>query len=262
MQTFEDFRRSFTFRSELSGAIGVTQEFFLADHTGKCVVPKAPLFLSAANGSGEWVPTLSACKVKGRLNPVMKIETLEIQLRRQHARGEQLAASTGGRFFASESPLRVPEDVYPDNERYRRIPELIGRDAFLASIGSASTHIHIGVGSLAQAVEVSNALLLNAPELMRLATYHYTPDSQRLRQQSATARHILPPRCHSVRGYYELARDQGFVDNPRNCRHLIRITRQGAVEARFFGLAYDKRGVYDPRVVVHWAKEIRRKAGF
>lgn len=240
------FFAKFRFNPGLRGAIGIEREYFLTDEHG-AVTPQAERFLQQA--TAEWTCELSACQVEHRTAPHLN----RVELRADLARGQRTGAEIAARFLcrltAGElAPENMPLDVYP-TERYRQIAASISRDRLRAACRVAGLHIHNGVANLDEALRVHNAI---ARHIDHFATLGDHSQGERLRLYKTMAPNWEPPIYESAAHFYEVARAQNFLEDPRSCYHLVRISVHGTVEVRAFGMTYD----IDE--IDHWIDELDR----
>ena len=238
-----EFLSKFSFKPELRRAIGIEREFFLMDERWGVPQPSAQAFLAVA-ADPAWTYELSACQVEHRTKPWRSLRLLKKDLETGTEQGKEAAGGVFRRLVALEvGPEDMPLDVYPD-PRYLEIAGRIPRETLLAACRVTGTHIHVGAGSIEEALDVHNRLRERLDDFCRLGDHSA---GERLRIYKIMAKDWMPPRYDSVEQFHEAARSGGFADNPRNCWHLIRVSRHGSVELRMFGVSADA------DEIVHWA---------
>ncbi len=251
-------------------SLGIEREFFLVDGNG-CPVPHAVAFLksmpSAIDYQGwfeqglmgmgfileePWTYELSACQVEHRTQPCETIDELRAVLIESTREGHAIADHIGLRLRALEvAPADMPLDVYPDDKRYAHLAETLPRETLRAACRVAGTHIHRECGDIEEAIRVHNALTRSLEEFMRIGDHSH---GERLRLYREMAPRWRPPLYESPEHFHAVAHEQGFEDNPRNCWHLIRISRHGTVEVRAFGVTDDI------EEIISWAKRVQEIA--
>ncbi len=237
-----EFLSKFAFDPNLRRAVGVEREFFLAEPWGN-PMPVARKFLTDVNDPA-WTYELSACQVEHRTRPHKSSRLIKADLDFGTAQGKAVTVIVPRLVALEVGPEDMPLDVYPD-PRYLEIAKSIPRETLLAACRVTGTHIHIGVGSIEEAVDYHNRLRERLEDFCRLGDHSA---GERLRIYKIMAKDWMPPRYDSVEHFHETARAGGFEENPRNCWHLIRISRHGTVELRMFGMTADN------DEIVHWAE--------
>lgn len=231
------FLALFNFQPELRFHLGVEEEYLIVRN--KKPVPEAErVLLGLANASFTY--ELSACQIEHRTSPAPTPQAAsEAYLRGR----EQLQAVLAGMGLASRAravaPRDMPLDVYPD-ERYYAIAHSLGVDKLRAACRVMGTHVHVGIGSADEALVVYNALVSNMPALLGMCGARNT---ERLGLYRVVQPECNPPQYSSLQDWHAQAIRDGFVDNPRNCWHLVRISRHGTVEVRLFPATGDARKI-------------------
>jgi gamma-glutamyl:cysteine ligase YbdK (ATP-grasp superfamily) len=228
------FKSSFGFRKELTGFIGIERERFL--FFNGLTVPQAPLFLKYC--SSNWTYELSSCQVEDRTNPKKELNEVKKELEINDREGKRVGEELG---FSLENLEVGPKDmsleVYP-NKRYLQIIKSLSLDVLSAACRVTGTHIHIGMPDLKTAISCSN-LLRHKKYFDRLCQIGDHSDGQRLNLYKLMANDWYPPYYRNERHFFEVAKKKGFVENPRNCWNLIRISVHGTLELRMFGSTSD-----------------------
>ncbi len=249
VSTLATFKNRFEVKPRLAWHLGVERERFITDKKGR-IVPSAKEiidyirkqylgsvnFLSGdvAPGLGELITyELSACQLESRTIP----DTLK-HLKGQLERWDKDMAAAFEHLGYVQSHIEVapedmPLDVYPDpTGRYQKIVSAISRTALLAACRVAGTHIHVGMPDLETALKVYNYLTRHVTELCEMGNGSF---GQRLEIYRQMAPDWKPMPYESWQDYYDVACRKGFVDDPRQCWTLIRISVHGTIEFRMFG---------------------------
>lgn len=228
---YKAFLSRFNFQKDMNGMIGVERERFLATPDG-ILVPRAQDFLLAVDDP-RWIYELSACQIEDRTDPLRDVAKIQKALAKNDCQGRAIVKQLGLRLYVIEvAGEDMPLTVYPD-QRYVRIKTKITKEQLSAACRVTATHLHFGVSSLEKAIQISN-LLLQYIDLFRKLGDH--SNGERLRLYKTMATHWRPPYYQSIEHLFEVAFKQGFVKNPRDCWHLIRISKHGTVELRMFGV--------------------------
>jgi gamma-glutamyl:cysteine ligase YbdK (ATP-grasp superfamily) len=130
----------------------------------------------------------------------------------------------------------MPLDVFPGNPRYAKIARTLPKDVLLAALRVTGTHIHVGVGSMAEAIQAHNAFADLITTFQHLGDHS---NGERIRLYRSVSGDTPQPRYADATHFYDHAVSAGFADNPRNCWDLVRISRHGTVELRMFGMTED-----------------------
>ncbi|MFH1896274.1 MAG: hypothetical protein ABH814_02250 [bacterium] len=226
----EQFLGKFNFDPGKRGFLGVEIEWFLTQ-VGKPdqVVPLAPLFL---NGMGKaWGYELSACQVEYHTKPSREAPLRDLQrgVKAGKERATQVRLELGGYELASES---MPLDVYPHDKRYAKIAAKLPEHVLRAACRVAGTHIHVGVKSIEEAIAVHNRLTAQLQLFLNMGDHS---QGERVRLYKVMAPNCVGPYYENPKHFYRVAKEQGFLANPRDCYHLVRINPVGTVEVRAFG---------------------------
>ena len=127
----------------------------------------------------------------------------------------------------------MPFDIYPDpTGRYQRITANMPAEILHAACRVAATHIHVGMPDLATAVRVYNNVVTHTDELIMSGD---GSSGKRMKLYSIMAPRYRPEPLASESEFYERACTHGFVNDPRTCWTLIRISIHGTIEFRMFG---------------------------
>ena len=229
-----DFLSKFNFTPELAGFIGTEREQFLlvgGGLDGGQYSARAQDFLSMVNSS-RWTCELSACQVESRINPQKDLSAIKLEILENENAGNQVAHKLGLRLANLEVVSRnMPFNVYPD-PRYLEIAKTISQERLEAACRVAGTHIHLGIRDINHAIFVNNLLVTHTDTLCGLGDHSR---GERLRLYKVMAKNWQPMIYESPEHLFEVAQADGFVDNPRNCWKLIRISIHGTVELRMLG---------------------------
>ncbi len=234
MQDSEDctrFLRQFVFKPELAGYIGIERERFLATPDG-VFVPRAKEFL-ALIGDPQWTYELSACQVEDKTIPSNNLEEIWKGLTSNDQAGFPAAKKLGVKLITR--PVAPPDmalDIYP-TPRYQEIAKNISADKLSAACRVTGLHIHVGMPNWAEAIRVYNSLRDNLDFLCRVGD---RSGGERLRLYKVMAEGWKPPELKDAGHFFQIAKIQGFDQNPRNCYWLIRISPYGTVELRMFDM--------------------------
>ena len=231
---FEKFMEQFRFRPELAGRIAVEREGFLVNQASGAIVPAGESVLAALQHSAfaaQYEPELSACQIEYHTGPQIdsqlrpRIELLETELQR-------VLSVQGLRAVYQElAPATMPTDVYP-KQRYRDIKRQVTSAMLLSACRVAGTHVHVGMSDFETARLTFNRAIKELPQLIKHGDFS---EGKRLQLYQQMTKYAAPQPIESADHFYQLAVEQGFVDDPRSCWWLIRITVHGTIEFRPFG---------------------------
>ncbi|MFH1047214.1 MAG: glutamate-cysteine ligase family protein [Patescibacteria group bacterium] len=251
------FLDRFPFSDRNAGLMGIEREFFLVDPLMNKPNPLAQSFLKKIQQTSaspeDWTYELSACQVEHRTKPcdmsgLNGIHELNNRLFQANREGVLAAQSIGYRLSDQNVAAKdMSLEVYPD-VRYQKIAAQIPRDTLSAACRVIGTHIHVGAISLDDALRIYHRLVANLDQLIASGD-RSNGECLRLYKQMAT--NWQPPIYRSATHFEDVAYQQGFADNPRNCWHLVRISVHGTVEIRVFGSSLA------PGPVLCWVMKIR-----
>ncbi len=235
------------FRPELTGCLGLEQEFFLMDaghvephdpwgmgHLVRATtpVPRSPAFLGQITDP-RWTYELSACQVECRTNPYSSVSDVMADLRENHVIGMAAADAINCVLACDEvAPWWMPLDVYPHDARYAQIARVLSRQKLRAACRVAGIHVHYGCRDIYHALRVHAVLTTHLDVLKKIGDHSR---GKRLALYAGMAPQHQPPVYESIEHFSQVAEAQGFAENMRNCWHLVRISRHGTVEVRCFG---------------------------
>jgi len=224
------FLDQFNFREKMKWHIGIERERFIVNHDG-LVVPKAKEFLEAINDP-LWTNELSACQVEDRTAPNDDIGRVFMALKRNDEGGQKIAKKTRLALAKMEvGPPDMPTKIFP-SDRYRQIKQSVSPEQLLAACRVAGTHVHIGMANLKECITAYNILRKYLDYFCKLGDHS---NGERLRLYKTMAKNWVPPEIKDAENFFEIAEKNSFVEDPRNCHWLIRISAHGTVELRMFG---------------------------
>lgn len=248
MGSLSQFMKQFHFDPSKAGFVGVEREFFLSNEKGE-IVPFAYNVLNGIQSSG-WCPPsyaehehfnldalvgyeLSACQVETRTRPRTLAQIYD-ELSWQQ---EQLFASVSKHGlclnYNEVAPVTMPLDVYPDpTGRYAKISKNMPHDVLLAACRVIGTHIHVGMGNHEEALRVYNRVIKETSVLCKLGDHSH---GERLKIYKVVAPNAEPMPYDNWDHFFHVGQEAGFVEDPRKCWTLIRISSHGTIEFRMFG---------------------------
>lgn len=243
----DDFASKFDFKPEYWSYVGVEIESFLT--SGGKIVPAAASVLNLLPKDGTYGHELPACQLEMRTKPV-KIDDLRAELVRVKKLAEEAVSTLGLSLAYIPVALGdVPLDVSPDSTgRYARIVEKLPHEVLEAACSVAAVHIHVGVRSKYEIINVYNRLVRSFDKLKKLGD---TSDGKRMALYSVMAPVTWPPQYKSWEEYAQAMQERGCVEDPRQCWDLIRISTHGTVEVRVFD------STSDIERIVSWANTVR-----
>lgn len=234
IQAHSTFFSQFSLHPQMAGFIGLEREFFLLKDG--LPTPKAPDFLDAMNDPA-WTYELSACQVEYRSTPTNNLATLLTELTSSWRRAKLVAKKIDAHIAVCEvAPATMTTEIYPRDERYRVLSMTLPREVLLAACRVTGTHIHIGARDLDHLLRLYNHL---ASHCGRFAKKGDQSNGKRLELYRVMKPDAEPPQYESLQHFAETAIRQGFYQNPRDCWHLVRMSRHGTVEIRVFGVTED-----------------------
>lgn len=247
MKSFNEFLQQFKFDSRKRLMIGVERECHLKNKNGQ-IAPIAKKILDClGNKDGQFGYELSACQLEWRIGPCGLSELKEKLLADEIILRETEKQLGFTRSFIEVGPGDMPLDVYPDpTRRYQRIAENLPRHILLAACQVIATHIHIGMPDYQSALMVYNSVINYIDGLCRLGDHS---DGKRLELYKIMAPNFVPLLYNTWQDFYEKAVKEDFIDDPRKCWTLIRMSIHGTIEFRMFGAT----GNLDE--IVGWAKK-------
>lgn len=245
--SFEEFLSKFNFRKQMTGLVGIERERFLKD-SNDLIVPRSQEFLLKMNDN-RWTYELSACQVEDRTNPCKSISKIEKAMTYNDGIGHMTAKEKELFFCNIEvADENMPLDIYP-NPRYIQIASQISRERLSAACRVAGTHLHFGMPDLESSIRAANLLREKLDYFCSIGDHSH---GERLRLYKIMAQKWEPPYYESTQHFFEIARKEGFVENPRECWNLIRISIHGSIELRMFG------STEDTNEICHWIELVKK----
>lgn len=252
MSTLSTFKGLFRFSPASAWQIGCEREFFLTEGTDR-IVPKAPLVIRDVRiregGPSTWDEKrfepidphgqigfeLSAAQIEARTLPVGLDKFLSELDRTQSILHRAVHTHSLRALCMEVGPANMPRDIYPD-PRYADIAKKLPEERLLAALRITGTHFHIGMPDHETALIVHNNL---AKRWREYASMGDGSNGERLRLYALVAPGYVPRQYRSWEHFHEVARKDGFEDDPRRNWEGVRMTVHGTVEVRFCGAARD-----------------------
>lgn len=250
MNTKEKFLSQFAFSRAMNGYIGIERERFLKNAEG-LYMPHAEKFLSEIKDP-HWTHELSACQVEDRTDPQSNLLELKYDLIHNTNNGVYAAEKNSAKIITEEVAARdMPLDVFP-LERYKNIVRNITEDRLRAACRVAGTHIHIGVGSVDEAIRVHNVCAAHTSELIHIGDHS---SGARIALYKEMAGQWKSPQYENAEHFFETATVENFSDDPKHCYHLVRISIHGTVECRMFGVTPHE------DEIIYWVEFLKQITG-
>ena len=250
MNTVTEFQQLFRFFPEHAFKFGIEREFFLADREGN-IVPRAKSVYEAlyAEWGDLFTYELSACQIESRTE-IVTAESLLSHLADCEGKLDSVLCTLElQKLYMEVAPENMLLEVYPDpSGRYAALKAAMPKDVLLAACRVAGTHIHIGMPDSATALRVYNRVITHCDSLCQLGD---SSSGLRLAIYKKVAPTCHPLPYESWEHFYQVARKEGFAENPRNCWTLIRLTKHGTIEFRMFGVTKSL------SLIVTWANTCR-----
>jgi len=244
-KSIDEFIGKFNFLAKSKGLVGIEREWFLLSSGNPA--PRSPEFLELIKDP-KWTYELSACQVEDRTEPKKTLKEIREELIRNEKKGRSIAKKLGLNLHAIEvAPKDMPLDVYP-SPRYLKIVENISQERLLSACRVAAIQIHLGVPDIETAIQTANDLRKDIDYLSSIGDHS---QGKRLELYKTMATNWEPPHYRDGEHFFEIAKKQNFVDNPRDCWHLIRISIHGTVELRMFGVTENV------EEIIGWVSAIR-----
>ena len=175
---------------------------------------------------------MSACQVEDRTAPIADIGRVFMALKRNDERGHNTARNIGLALAEIEvGPPGMPTKIFPIS-RYRQIKQNVSPEQLIAACRVAGTHVHIGMANIKECITAYNILRKYLDYFCKLGDHSI---GERLRLYKTMAQNWMPPRIKDTKNFFEIAEKNNFIEDPRNCHWLIRISIHGTVELRMFG---------------------------
>jgi len=211
--------------------IGVERESFITDDRGN-ILPLAQYILKKLPQNGRFGYELSACQLEDRArgeNIAEVISNLNSNNNVIENIGNQLHFKMQ---YIEVAPHDMPIVIYPD-KRYEQITKKMTYQVLLAACRIAGTHIHIKMNSAKEAMKVYNGVIKHTNELIEMGN---SSKGKRMQLYSVVEPHWKPLVYKNWVDFMSKAIKLNFYCNPRNCWHIIRISAQGSIEFRTFGV--------------------------
>lgn len=242
----QSFLNRFCFDPSLRLHLGAEVEYLIVDASGKPVPVAAELLRQLDEA---YTYELSACQIEHRTNPLRTPDMIVSACGQGLVIARDKARELGYNIqTCAVAPFSMSLDVYPDERYLCEVVPFLSVERLRAACRVMGTHIHIGLGSLSEALLVYNALVEQIDYLLSLCP---SENEARLDLYSVVQPNNRPPLYSSAQSFYDTAVACGFAENPRNCWHLVRISRHGTVEVRLFP------ATEDAALLVLWASAIQ-----
>ncbi len=237
----EQFFAKFKFDRNKAGWVGIEREQFVIDPATGAIIPASQQYLQCISGFNGIVDVtrfnfgyeLSACQLESKIGPcVLQEVSTSLHECEEILRSADRLLSLG-RVNCELAPENMPLDIYPDpTGRYQTITKKMPTEVLSAACRVAATHIHIGMPDMNTAIEAYNNAISHVDGLIKAGD---GSNGQRMLLYHTMARRSRPAPIASPSDLYEDAVRNGFVDDPRQCWTLIRISVHGTLEFRMFG---------------------------
>lgn len=236
MKRIRDFREKFNFRKEGKLLVGVERECHLIGLNGN-VAPIAPIVLKELKDLKRFGYELSACQLEDRIGPV-NISSVKNELENNDRIIENILKQLGcSRSRFEVGPDDMPLSIYPDpTGRYQEITKNMPKHILAAACRVIGTHFHIGMPNPGSAIEVYNGAIDHFDELCSLGD---GSSGKRLELYRLMAPDSRPTPYRDWDHFCRTAAEKNFLDDPRKCWTLIRISVHGTIEFRMFGTTDD-----------------------
>ena len=234
MKSLREFVDQYKFDPKRGMFIGVERECHLLNLDGK-IVPIAPEVLKVLSPSnGQFAFELSACQLEWRAGPCKDILAVKEELEQSETTLKSAEKRLSFmRSFEEVGSENMPLDVYPDpTGRYQVITKDMPEEVLRAACQVIATHIHIGMPNHETALRKYNQAVSYWSKLCEMGDHS---DGERLRIYSIMAPDYESPLYENWQDFYEKAKRENFVDDPRSCWTLIRLSKHGTIEFRMFG---------------------------
>lgn len=228
MVVHSTFASQYAFTPELALHVGVERESFLVQDDE--IVPAAAEALLKLP-QPRFGYELSACQLEDRVGPCQLAQLADELSHNDKLASEALNSLGLARLFLEVAPDTMPLNHFPA-ERYDKIVEVISRERLLAACQVTGTHIHIGMPDHETALRVYNKVIAHTDELCRIGDHS---GGRRLQIYRIMATDCQPIAWDGWDHFESYATEHGFVNDPRSCWHLIRLSLHGTIEFRVFG---------------------------
>lgn len=244
-----EFMAKFNFRPEGALLVGVERECFLLNKSGQ-IAPLAVQVFENLPDQTRFGYELSACQLEDRIGPCV-INNLRSGINENEIEIKKAEAITGfTRLFCEVAPENMPLDIYPDpTGRYQRISKTLPKRVLVAACRVTGVHVHIGMPDHETALRVYNKVISHYDALCQMGD---GSGGARLELYHLMAPNHVPCFYESWDEFCAEAQKDGFVEDPRKCWRLIRISVHGTIEFRMFG------STSDIDKIVTWAEYCHR----
>jgi gamma-glutamyl:cysteine ligase YbdK (ATP-grasp superfamily) len=228
---YEQFASKFQFSPQYTRFVGVERECFLT-REGR-IAPIAAEVIGAVGDPFRFGCELSACQLEERTPPIQLSQVLTV-LQENETLVRRAEEELGFRRLYSEvGPADMPLDIYPDpSGRYQSIASQLPKEVLAAACRVIGVHVHVGMPDHETALRVYNSLI---PHFAQLCEFGNGSFGERLSLYRMMAPRWKPESYESWEHFYEVAQQQGFAHDPKQCWSLIRISVHGTIEFRMFG---------------------------
>jgi len=241
MSDGKKFFEQFRFDQSRTGYVGVEREQFVLDPLVGKIVPHVPRYLSCISSLNGMIDTsrfnfgyeLSACQLESKIGPCRlgevraRLDECEAILSKVDSRVSMIRVNT------ELAPEDMPLDVYPDpTGRYQIITRSMPPEVLSAACRVAATHIHIGMPDLDTAIRAHDRAIAHVEELIKMGD---GSAGKRMALYKVMAKRYLPEFIGSPDGLYLQAAAHNFLNDPRSCWTMVRVSIHGTVEFRMFG---------------------------
>ncbi|MEY2641291.1 MAG: Glutamate-cysteine ligase family [Candidatus Parcubacteria bacterium] len=242
--SLELFRNRFAFKPQYAWYVGCEREAFVVNADDE-IVPLSQYALSLLKDDAFGYE-LSACQLESRVGPTL-IDSMEQKVEEQQVMLQQKLSMNGlGVRYETVAPATMPLDVYPDpTGRYQQIAAQLPQDVLLAACRVAGTHFHIGMPDMETALHVYNDVIQDLDTLVEAGN---KTQGERMSIYQTMAPNFRPAPYTDSAHMHQYYCEHGFVDDPRRCWHLIRISAHGTIEFRMFD------NTDDPAQVALWGR--------
>ena len=243
----EAFSAKFAFAPERRYCLGVEEEVWTVSPRSGLLVSAAPRVFTPGYEARipGFKPELPAQQIDAVTPVCATLADLRAALAKNDATMKALGKEHGFKVCRDPiPPTPFSIEVFP-TERYRRIQEQFGerlRGAYVAGL-----HVHVGLGNTDEAVAVMNSVRLHLPAFLAIsARSPFKEDgvsyrSYRYLKYRQMAGETVPPFLRSWLHLGLVAKEHGFLDDPRMCWWAVRASPHGTVELRVCDVQSDIR---------------------
>ncbi len=228
------------FNPQFAGRVGIELEgMLILDSGGAVPIVNKKLIgkLQQVGGLNSFVsPELSAAQIEIKTSPVPASYALyDLQDKLDALRCALRKSGLPQVVFQGLGPENMPLTVYPDNPRYSTLFQAAPKDVRQFACRAMAFQLHIGVASRQSAIALYDAFVARAEDLIR---EFY---SQRLEQYLRYVPYALPQQFSNWQEFENFCfkRKVRCAEQFGNIHSLVRITKHGTVELRFFDSSLD-----------------------